>query len=429
MYQVKFDSLPNGMMLYYLPDGDTTNASGVGFRAGSIYDPLNKKGLAHVVEHARCRITKKCCDPYEVELRLRRRLGGQDSGAWNIRTDFASVFYGHDNLLGRNDMYDVFDVMASFVHPGSGVLDEVGMHNVEVPAVTNEYHLYGTDSPPAVIDELLYGKLYTTNPVRWRVDGTLDHVHSFTIHDARKFVRRYYVPSNAFMIMLGPKPSVVRELAERYFGNWKTPTSVPVLDYDHNDDVPTLSDIQRVYACRNINQYHLGMVWPTETCNSPDAEAIDVLANILETRAWKVREGNTDRNAGAYRAPVYTQRTMVHGTITFWFATTSRKYVATAENIILEEIASLCEDLPTQAEFDTAVANLLQAYKEAFKTMPGALVEMIIEATANGDTELRGIMEFRERLRRVTRRKVRDMANKYLKPNAYVRAVVGPKPA
>jgi predicted Zn-dependent peptidase len=54
---------------------------------------------------------------------------------------------------------------------------------------------------------------------------------------------------------------------------------------------------------------------------------------------------------------------------------------------------------------------------------------MIIEATANGDPELKGIMEFRARLDRVTRHKIRYVANKYLTPNAYVRAVVGPQRA
>jgi predicted Zn-dependent peptidase len=430
MYEVRFDSLPNGMMVYYLPTEDTTsNVSGVGFRAGSIYDPPNKKGLAHVVEHASCRITRKCPNPYQLELGLRRYLGKMDSGGYNIRTDHTSVYYGHDNLRARKGMYAAFDFMASFVHPRHAILDSEGMHQVEVPAVKNEYHLTGTDLPPAVIDELLYKALYTTNPVHWRVDGELEHVHSFTTKDARRFVRRYYVPKNSFMIMLGPKPSLVKELAAQYFGDWTSPTSTPCLDYDHSDDIPQLPGIRKVYQYRDIHQYHLGMAWPTEAYDTPDAEAIDVLAHILDTRAWRVREGNTDPNAGAYRAPVDAARTMVHGAIMFWCATRSKKYVAAAERILLEAITSLRENLPTQEEFDVAVANLTDGYKEAFKTSPGILAEMIINATTNGDPELKGIMEFRQRLRRVTRRKVRDMANKYLDPHAYVRAVVGPENA
>lgn len=427
MYEVRSDSLPNGMMLYYLPTEDTTsNVSGVGFRAGSIYDPSHKKGLAHAVEHARCRITRKCLDPYDLELGLRRHLGRPDTGSYNIRTDHTSVFYGHDNLITRKGMYTVFGTMASFAHPRHAILDPKGMHLVELPAVRNEYYQTGTDVAPAVVDELLYRALYTTNPVHWRVDGELERVRSFTTEDAQRFVRRYYVPKNGFVIMLGPKPSLVKELAAQYFGDWNSPTSTPCLDYDHADDIPKLSGIRNIYEYRDIHQYHLGMAWPTETYNSPDAEAIDVLAYILDTRAWKVREGNTDPDAGAYRAPVDAERTMVHGMITFWCPTVSKKYVGELERVLLEAITSLREKLPTRAEFDVAVANLTNDYKVAFKTSPGILAEMIIGATTNGDPELKGIREFRQRLRRVTRHKVRDMANKYLDPRAYVRAIVGP---
>jgi zinc protease len=325
-YEVRGDALPNGMLYYYLPAEDRySNVSGVGLRAGSIYDPPGKKGLAHGVEHFRCRITEKCKDPYQLELSLRRHLGGPDSGGYNIRTDHTSVVYGHGNLLRRNSMYAVFDIMASFVQPEHAILDEVGMHTVEIPAITNEYHLHGTDYAPAVIDELLYETLYTTNPVRWRVDGLLEHIRSFTIEDAKRFVRRYYVPNNAFLIMLGPKYSVVKDIAERYFGDWKAPKSVPVLDYNHSDDIPVLSGIKNAYRYKNIRQYHLGMAWPTETYKTPDAEAIDILARILETRAWKVREGNTDPTAGAYRASFDAPHNMVHGMIAFWCATMSRK--------------------------------------------------------------------------------------------------------
>jgi predicted Zn-dependent peptidase len=430
LYEVRVDALSNGMLYYYLPVEDTTtNISGSGFLAGSSYDPLQKKGLAHAVEHIRCRISRKYPDPHDLELQLKRYLGGHESGAWNIRTDLMSVLYGHGNLLTRKAMYAVFDIMASFVHPGQAILDELGMRNVEIPAVKNEYYQYGDDHPPAVIDGLLYSQLYTTNPAHWRVDGLFEHVHSFTIEDAKRFVRRYYVPNNAFMIMLGPKYTVVREFAERYFGDWKAPKSVPVLDYDRNDDVPVLSGIRRAYEYRNIKQYHFGMAWPTETYHTPDAEAIDVLANILETRAWRLREGNIDPDAGAYRASFGAVRNMTHGMIWFWFATISRKYVATAENIILEEIASLSEKLPSQKEFDVAIANLLTEYREAFKTTPDMLAELVIEGAANGDPELKGVREFRDRLRRVTRHKVREMARKYLTPHAYVRVVVGRTPA
>jgi predicted Zn-dependent peptidase len=429
MNQVKIYPVSNGMMLYYFPDALSTNVSGIGFGAGSIYDPLGKKGLAHAVEHGMCRVSRKYPDPYKTELALRQYLGRPDRGSWMIRTDHTSVFYGHGNLLRRKHMYAVFDIMESFVHSAYRVLDAEGMQNVEIPAVRNEYCLSGTDWAPAVVGELLYRGLYTTNPVHWRIDGEFDQVSAVTPQDAEKFVRRFYVPKNAFMIMIGPDADLVKALAERYFRDWTSPATVPVLDYDHSDDIPKLPGVLSSYTARDIKQYHLGMAWPTEVYDSPDGEAIDVLANILETRAWRVREGNTDPEAGAYRVPVETERTMVHGMMSFWAATLSRDYVGKAEKIVLAEIADLRENLSSNEEFDGAVANLRDGYMDAFLSSPGNLAEMIINAATNGDPELNGVYGFRDRLHRVTRRKVREAANKYLATDAYVRAVVGPGPA
>ena len=50
MWQVQVIPLDNGMKLYCHPG--TANVSGIGFAAGSIYDPKGKVGLAHYIEHA-----------------------------------------------------------------------------------------------------------------------------------------------------------------------------------------------------------------------------------------------------------------------------------------------------------------------------------------------------------------------------------------
>ena len=426
MYQIRSYVLSNGMMLYCLPTEDrTSNVSGIGFRAGSIYDPLGKKGLAHVVEHSISRMSRKNPDSWDQLLKLLRYLGESSTG-WKIETDYTSVFYGHENLSRRRDMYDGFDVLALFVHPKTRVIDSVGMRDVELAAVSNEYYQFGTDVPTMVIDDLLYGALYTTNPIRWRIDGTLEQVRAFDARDARRFVERYYVPRNGFVVMLGPAPDKAKEIANQHFGDWKTPTGVPVFDYDHSDDVPELSGIKSVFASRDIHQYYLGMAWPTETYATEDGVAIDLLARILRTRIRRIREENTDPDAGAYRMPVDAVRTMVHGMFSCEFATTSREYVGRGEEIILEEVTKLCEDLPPRAEFEVAAANARAEYEEAFKTAPGTLADMIVEAATNGDPELVGIHNFRANLKKVTRHKVRDMAKKYLKKKAYVRAVVGP---
>jgi len=426
MKQVGCWQLPNGMMLYYMAGGSTFNVSGVGFtNAGSINDPPGKVGLAHATEHMLARASRKYTLD-EVDLMCWKYMGGPDDDV-DIRTAHTNVYFGHGELYQRYKMNAVFDMMASFVHPKTRLITPVDFLS-EKGAVHQETYLRGTDVIQEVLDDYLRKTLYARNPARNRIDCDVDHLRTMTTRDVRRFVDRYYVPKNGFIILFGPKPEAAKAMAMQYFGDWEE-ARTPIFDYDHSDDVPRVSGVlSKEIELPGSHQYHVGVAFPTETFSTENGEALDFLACILEMRLMtKLRDENSNMEAGVYRTPVYIERTKVHGMISASFATIDKDFAKRAEEVMVQEFRGLTADLVRPEEFDAIGFRLLDEYRNALRNDGAALSEMVIDAISNGDTYLQQFVATPERIKGVTRRKLRTVANKYFSSkNGYARVLIKP---
>jgi predicted Zn-dependent peptidase len=317
--------------------------------------------------------------------------------------------------------------MASFAHPKTRIIDPERLL-IEGGAVHQEFHLRGKDVMETLLDDLLHRTMYTTNPVRHRVDCEVKDLKNITQKDIERFLRRYYVPKNAFAIILGPKVEDAKALAEHYFRDWEG-KSVPIFDYDHSDDLPELSSVRSFELERaEIGQYHFAIGFPTEGYASADGATLDVIKNILEYRLnWLLREENRDVDKGVYRTPVYTERSLVHGLIEATFATTSREFEARAEEVVLGEFRKLATELVQRDELETMTEVSRNGYLDAFWNIPASLCELIADAATNDDGNLDGLHAYREEILRVNRRKIREVAAKYFGAGKnYARVLIKP---
>lgn len=403
------DVLPNGIRCYSFPH-DNFNVSGIGFKVGSINDPCNQRGMAHLTEHVLFRESDKY-PSRATDIILRQFMGGPDDDI-NVRTDYVSTFYGHDDLRMRRYMFKSFDVLASIVQ--DRILNIEGL-DIEKSAVLQEYYLRGIDEPITYSDDLLLQTIYDVNPIRNRIDCEPDELRAIQLSDVRHFVRRYYVPKNMFVIMFGPKREVVNGLVRKYFGDLSH-TSKPILDYDHRDDFPKLTSVKSLeMPSPGLHQSHVQIGFPTEVYGSGDSETLDMLADLLEMHLfWRLREENRNLGSGVYRVVCEAMRTYVHGLFSIWFATSSTDFAAEAEARIIKEVKWFCENLVPADEFDAIRTRQISGYRSAFTDYPGILCEMVIESVCNGDEKLEKLHNYPQRLHSVTRRKIREVANKYL---------------
>lgn len=418
MKRVSVGTLKNGFRFYTQMD-NRVHVSGVGVRAGSVHDPTGLRGMCHLAEHIVGGYSR------ENELKFEEYQCGPDENV-NIRVNHSSTFYGHDLLLRREYMFELFDIVANGVK--NPAIDQAALET-ERAAVLNEYYLRGIDAMEDLVDVLLHQTMYEKNPARNRIDCEPEELLRITVEDVRAFVRKYYVPNNMFAVILGPSFRKAKKLAEQYFGELR-PRAVQPLAYDFSETRPALTGIKTTEAeQKGIHQYHVAVAFPTYPYGSKDDEALDVLAHIW---AWRLREALRDENRewgkGTYRALTFTTRSFVHGMIYATFATPAEDFARYGT----EKIIAACDELKTKWVLDdelVAMSNkAYNDYVEDFADAQGELAERIIDATANGDPDMQRLNSFLGRLSRVGKKSIMRVANEYFTTPNYVSVVIKPAP-
>lgn len=434
--RINITPFDNGIYLYSMANSNL-NLSAIGFRSGSIHDPLGLSGMNHLVEHMVCRRGVNHAER-DVERLMNRYMGGTHGPDINVRCDRSSVLYGHGDLRRREYMWKCFDIYADVVKSamldacGSGprVLDMNGL-KVEKGAVHNEYRLRGTDVVEEHIYDLLHWHMYRNNPARHRIDCALGDLSGIKLGQVRQFIRDRYTTETMFVILIGPKNNEAVEKVREYFGDLPQRSPAPLV-YDHSDDFPVLDGIRSFELIRpGIRQHHVAIAFPTGDYLSKDSEALDVLAAIWEYRIeQRLREENTKFNSGIYHPASLFPRTFTHGMVAAWFATVGdSEYVEHAIAMAIEECEKLKLDESAQLDEDCEdkKAYLTDSFDQMLLSNPLNLCEAITEATCNGDPKLKHFISYYQRLNRVTPKHLREVACKYFTtPDRFVRVVVKP---
>jgi zinc protease len=203
-------TLSNGMTLIVQPDHRApTVVHMLWVRVGSMDEVDGTSGVAHVLEHMMFKGTRRL-KPGEFSRRV-AALGGRENAF--TTTDFTSYF----QQIPANRLEDVMRLESDrFVN--NRWSDEEFRKEVEV--VKEERRMRTEDNPRALLYETLNAVAFTASPYRRPIIGWMNDIEAMTPDDARSFYRRWYVPANAVVVVVGDVDVArVRRLAEKYYGH------------------------------------------------------------------------------------------------------------------------------------------------------------------------------------------------------------------
>lgn len=90
-------------------------------------------------------------------------------------------------------------------------------------SVVMEERRMGESDPNRLMWETLFSNAFTAHPYHNPTIGWMDDLTRLTRTDAEQFYAKFYVPNNATLAIVGDvRPAEVIELAEKYFGAWKS---------------------------------------------------------------------------------------------------------------------------------------------------------------------------------------------------------------
>ena len=239
------------------------------YHVGSKNEERSQRGFAHLFEHLMFEGSEHYPGDFFKPL---QRLGAAVNGSTSSdRTNyFVDLPAAHLGLALAMES----DRMGHF-------LPALTDHKIRVQkdVVKNEYRQNVANRPYGMVWRLLAEAMYPpSHPYSWTTIGVMEDVEAATREDVEAFFRRFYVPGNASLAIVGDiDEDRAIGLAERYFGNLPGGTqslrpwagSVQ-LDSEVVINVRDRVELDRIY-----------LAWPTVPQFGPDDAALVLLGDIL----------------------------------------------------------------------------------------------------------------------------------------------------
>ncbi len=321
--QVSEYKLDNGLKIIVMPRHDAPVASFVTqVNVGGAEDPKGSGGIAHLFEHMAFKGTKEVgTSNYAKEQKW---LNEEDRVYGLIRQEKAKLDLADTAKLAQLDkqLQTVIDSAGQFVKAnefgqivdregGVGMNAGTGYDNttyfVNYPAnrielwmameserflnpvmrelykekqvIAEERRMSRESSPTGRLQEELLASAYIAHPYHVSLIGPMSDIQNFNRPDAEAFYRKYYVPSNMVIAIVGDvDPQQVFTLARKYFGRLPAaPKPEPVMTIE-----PPQKSERRVIVKDKAQPIYF-TVFHIPDARSSDMTALDALAGYLGT--------------------------------------------------------------------------------------------------------------------------------------------------
>ncbi len=416
---VRETTLDNGLRVIVQPDRRAPVAvAQIWYKVGSVDEPAGSTGISHVLEHMMFKGTSRR-GPNEFS-RLIAAQGGREN-AFTSR-DYTAYF----QQLEKSRLPVSFELEAERMHD---LRLDGGEFAKEVRVVMEERRLRTDDRPQALLAERFTAEAWRVHPYRQPVIGWMQDLEAMRIEDLRAWYRRFYVPNNAVLVVVGDvEPDEVLALARRHYG--PIPRGPEVAREIAAEQPQRGLRRLRVAAPAEVPSLLLGFHVPSLSVSREPWEpyALEVLAAVLDGGASArlarelVREQRLANGIGIDYSPIARAGTMLLASATPTRGTDPE----TLERAILEQFARLRSELVSPAEIERVKAQVVASNVYQRDSMFYQAMQIGTLATSGLDWRL--LDRYVENVRAVTVEQVREVARRYLIEDNLTVAVLDPLP-
>jgi len=217
-------NLRNGLKIFVKVDARAPVVSSqIWYEVGSGYEPEGLTGISHVLEHMMFQGTKRY--PKGVLTQLIAVHGGVQNA---MTTRDYTMYYEE---LPAADLALSFKLEADRMQY---LLLNQKHFEKELEVIKEERRLRTDNNPIELTYENFYNTAFVGTPYQHPIIGWMKDIASFKLSDVQKWYDQWYVPNNAFVVVVGDvNPIQVYWLAKKYFGDIpakKLPTLQKVIE-------------------------------------------------------------------------------------------------------------------------------------------------------------------------------------------------------
>ncbi len=413
--------LKNGMKVVVKEDHRApVVVSQVWYKVGSSYEHEGITGISHMLEHMMFQGTRKH-GPGEFS-RIIAEQGGRENAFTGA--DYTAYF----ETLEKSRLPIAFELEADRMR--NLVLDEKE-YTKEKQVVLEERRMRTDDQPHAKTREHFMAVAFTNGPYRNPVIGWPDDVANLTLEDLKSWYERWYAPNNATLVVVGDvDPGRVLRLAKRWFGPLK-PSEIP--PPKPRTEVDQLGERQlKVEVPAKLPFLMMGYKVPVLASLPEDrqweAYALTVLAGILdggESARLSTRLVRGSQVAAAVGAG-YDLYDRLPNLFLFTGTPSQGHDLEALEQALHKEIERVRQEPVSADELERVKTQVTaDAIYERDSMFYQAMQIGLLETVGLGWEYLD---RYVERIRQVTAEQVRQVAEKYLRPERLTIARLHPLP-
>jgi zinc protease len=369
-------------------------------RAGSLYEPAERAGLANLTAQLLTRGTRtRTATGIAEEIDF---LGGSLESS--CQYDAATVTV---RALGK-DFDTAMELLADVLRNPSFSEDEIQRKKQEISS-----EIRTEDDDPSVVLRKAFGALvFADHPYGRPVNGTEGTITAIKREDIRSFYRRCYAPQQVIIAIAGDvrTPRVIKRV-EELFGGWaRARETLPVPVLPVRAEVNTLRIVDREVSQAYISLGHVGI-----SRRDPDYYPVRVMAYILGSGGFASRLMQNVRSAQglAYDVYAYFEPRMQPGVFEAGLQTKCES-AETAIKSMLAEINRMREEEVSDKELADAKAYYIGSFPLQLETN-SELTQMLVAMEFHG-LGIDYIRQYPRRVEAITKRDILRVARRYLDP-------------
>jgi zinc protease len=413
-------TLPNGLDVIARRQGDLPIvAVNLWYHVGSKNEERSRRGFAHLFEHLMFEGSEHYPGDFFKPL---QRLGANINGSTSAdRTNyFADLPTAHLPLALAMES----DRMGHFL---PALSDE--KLRIQKDVVKNEYRQNYANRPYGQAWRILSEALYPPDhPYSWLTIGLMEDVEAATRDDVEAFFRRFYVPSNASLAIVGDVDEAEAiDLAARYFGDLPGGTKA-IRPWAPAPD-PSRWNGTLVYRDR-VELDRLYLAWPSVAQFEPDDAPLAVLSDVLTRgKSGRLYQRLVVDEGLAQDVATHQSGRELAGSFAATVTLRPGKSWERAREIIDAEVAAIAESGPSPEELSRVQNGRLAGFIYALDNVGGfggVADRLNAYNTFLGDPGR--IVTDLERFRAVTPEIVADVARRYVAGRSRVELAVVRRP-
>ncbi len=477
----RVETLDNGMKLLLVERREQPVLAGcVIYDVGSVNDPRNQSGIAHLFEHMLFKgskiigtndfeAEKAIIDQEEAlrermndemnrmrEMKRRGKIGDVlDPSQWTpeytaMKKEFDALVEKHRGFIKNNELFNLYTTNGG-AGLNAGTSEDFTIYFVQLPSnklelffwleadrmqngimrefyverdnVREERRLRTESTPTGKLNEAFEAMFWQAHPYGIPVLGWASEVESITAQDVRDFYKIYYAPNNARLVLVGDFDSnKVVELAKKYFGGIPRGTQPPD---------PVITEEPRPLAERRFDgeaetnpsvtiRYH-GVA-----LGHPDEAALDVVGELLSGKTGRLYKRLVAKDESAMGQPGGSNSSRKYAGYLEIDATVKEgKQPEEVERAILEEVEKLRTGEITDHELQKVKNQVLASSVNRLRSNSGLMFQLAVIDTWY---DWRHLNDGPDRMLKVTADDVRRAVTQYMDPKLRTVAIYRTKP-